>query len=291
MQQVNTAQELVNGVIDLVSLPEVCLRINELIDDDRATADEFGEVISMDTGLTARLLKIVNSPVYGYSQRVDTISRAVSILGLQELRALVIAASAVDAFTSLSTSQLNKVRFWRHSLYTGVIARLLARQCNVLHSERLFVAGMLHDIGKMLLSYRLPEQMSRVHTMSSVTGQDEDDMEKQMLGYTHAEAGAELLRKWNLPAVLCDTVAYHHKPFASPHGQFEACLIHIANLVAAQGEYGINIEETHELDKIDPEAWKLVGLNPGIYKSLVMMATPIFIEAIDIILPHNYQKS
>lgn len=290
MQQSNTAQELINGVIDLVSLPEVCVRINELIDDDRTTADELGEVISLDTGLTARLLKIVNSPIYGYSQRVDTISRAVSILGLQELRALVIAASAVEAFTSVSSDQLNKVHFWRHSLYTGVIARLLARQCNVLHSERLFVAGMLHDIGKMVLCYRLPEKMSQVRAMSSVTGQDEDELEKQVLGYTHADAGAELLRKWNLPKVLCDTVAYHHKPFSAPRGEFEACLIHIANLVAVQGEQGTNIENTTELDKIDPQAWELIGLKPDVYKGMIMMATPMFIEAIDIILPHNQQK-
>ena len=119
---VANAKDLVAGSVRLASLPEVCIRINEMLDEDNVTVAGLGRVIIQDTSLTARLLKMVNSSYYGFESKIETVSRAVTVVGLRELRSLVMAASAVEMFTSVPDETLNKVRFWRHSLYCGVIA-------------------------------------------------------------------------------------------------------------------------------------------------------------------------
>ena len=118
-----------------------------MLEDPNTTANDLGRVIGRDTGLTARLLKIVNSAFYGFQSRIETVSRAVTIIGMRELRGLVLAASAIEAFSKVPNKVLNMANFWRHSVYCGVVAQLLAERSNVLHAERLFVAGLLHDIG------------------------------------------------------------------------------------------------------------------------------------------------
>ena len=116
-----TPEELVKNVGELVSLPDVCIRVNQMVDDPNASAVAFGEVISQDPGLTARLLRIANSAFYGFSQEIDTVSRAVTIIGLGKLRDLVLATSTVDVFDKIPNELLTMENFWRHSLSCALI--------------------------------------------------------------------------------------------------------------------------------------------------------------------------
>ena len=288
MQEKFPINEFLTGSVKLVSLPEICVRINEMLDDDNTTTAELGRVISQDTALTARLLKIVNSSFYGFSKRVETVSRAVSILGMKELRALVIAVSAVDMFSSIPLHALNKVRFWRHSLYCAVMARLLAEHCHVLHSERLFVAGLLHDIGKLVMASRLPEAMSLILSQVKESGREEYEQERIMLGFHHADVGEALLRQWNMPESLVEAVAYHHEPSRAKTGGMEASLIHIANLMGSQAELALTNTSEEFLDKILPESLAITGLNKAIYHKISSQAASQFVEALEIILPRSY---
>ena len=197
-----TPDELISGVVRLVSLPEVCIRVNEMLEDPNVTAKAIGKVMSQDTGLTARLLKIVNSSFYGFTSKIETVSRAVTVIGLRELRGLVLAASAIETFSKIPTEILNMVRFWRHSVYCGVVAQLLAERCNVLHSERLFVAGLLHDIGKLVICNRLPQQAKESIDLSNTKKMLDFEAEKVVLDYDHSEIGGKLLRTWQMPRCL-----------------------------------------------------------------------------------------
>ena len=283
-----TPKEMVSGSIRLVSLPEVCIRVNEMLDDTAVTAVELGEVISQDTSLTARLLKIVNSSYYGFQAKIETVSRAVTVVGLRELRGLIIAASAVETFSNVPDTVLNKVRFWRHSLYCGVIARLLAEQCNVLHSERLFVAGLLHDIGKLIIAQRLPTEMRKI-TLESETAQSPVfEIEQSTLGFNHAEIGGELMKAWNMPETLFESVAYHHNPRNADVGQMEACLVHLANIFTNEAEQGLDMTEETSLQDIDPLAWEMTGLDESVKDHVFREAGPLFTEALETILPRSY---
>ncbi len=283
-----TPKELVTGSIRLVSLPEVCIRVNEMLDEPSVTAAELGHIISQDTSLTARLLKIVNSSYYGFQAKIETVSRAVTVVGLRELRGLVIAASAVETFSNVPDEILNKVRFWRHSLYCGVIARLLAEQCHVLHSERLFVAGLLHDIGKLIIAQRLPTETRMIALEADAGHRSEFEVEQDFLGFNHAEVGGELMKAWSMPETLFESVAYHHNPQQAETGIMETCLVHIANILTDEAEQGLDMKEGGPLQQIDPFAWEITGLNESVKDHVFREAGPLFAEALETILPRSY---
>ncbi len=283
-----TARELVSGSIRLVSLPEVCIRINEMLDDPAVTAVDLGNVISQDTSLTARLLKIVNSSYYGFQAKIETVSRAVTVVGLRELRGLVIAASAVETFSNIPDEVLNKVRFWRHSLYCGVIARLLAEKCHVLHSERLFVAGLLHDIGKLVIAQRLPQETRTIAVQSYEQQRSEYQLEEEMLGFNHAEVGGELMHAWHMPETLFESVAYHHEPRRAEKAIMETCLVHMANIFTDEAEQGLDMQAETPLQTIDPFAWEITGLDESVKEYVFREAGPLFTEALETILPRSY---
>ena len=211
-----------------------------------------------------------------------------TVVGLRELRGLVIAASAVETFSNVPDEILNKVRFWRHSLYCGVIARLLAEQCHVLHSERLFVAGLLHDIGKLIIAQRLPTETRMIALETDAGHRSEFEVEQDFLGFNHAEVGGELMKAWSMPETLFESVAYHHNPQQAETGIMETCLIHIANILTDEAEQGLDMKEDRPLQEVDPFAWEITGLNESVKEHVFREAGPLFTEALETILPRSY---
>lgn len=279
-------KELVTGVVRLVSLPEVCLRVTEMLEDPNTTAADLGRVISRDTSLTARLLKIVNSSYYGFTSRIETVTRAVTIIGLRELRGLVLAASAIEAFSKIPIDLLNMAYFWRHSVYCGVIAQLLAKRCNVLHGERLFVAGLLHDIGKLIICHKLTDQAEQIIQICKETGRCDFEVEKEILGFDHAEVGNELLKEWRMPDSLRDSVAFHHNPELAEDSILDVCMIHIANCLTGLAEQ--EIEQHGGIQVVSDYAWKISGLDESVIDEIFSEAGPMFSDALETILPKNY---
>lgn len=282
-----TPYDLVSGVVRLVSLPEVCIRVNEMLEDPHVNAGDIGKVICQDTGLTARLLKIVNSAFYGFPSRIETVSRAVTVIGLRELRGLVLAASAVEAFSKIPNDVLNMVKFWRHSVYCGVVAQLLAERCHVLHSERLFVAGLLHDIGKLILSHRMPNEMREVISRMKLEDRQDYEIEKEIFGFDHTDVGGELLKVWQMPKTLAEAVQHHHNPQEADEAIMDVCLVHIANSMTIIAEQGLEMEGTSET--ISPYAWQTTNLGPEIMDDIFQDAGNLFSEALESILPRSYR--
>lgn len=281
-----SAQELVSGVVRLVSLPEVCLRVSEMLEDPQTSANDLGRVIGRDTGLTARLLKIVNSAFYGFPSRIETVSRAVAIIGMRELRGLVLAASAIEAFSKVPNDVLNMAHFWRHSVYCGVVGQLLAGECRVLHKERLFVAGLLHDIGKLIICNKLPGKARTIQQLCDDNGMLDFEAEREVLGFDHAEVGGELLQQWRMPDTLTEAVRFHHRPAEAVDSAMDTCIIHIANVMTGIAEEGVEIESN--LQPIDPYAWEITGLNESVFDEILSEAGPRFTEALDAILPRSF---
>lgn len=254
------AEEWIRDAGTLVSPPDVCIRIFELMEDDAASAPAIGDVISRDTSLTARLLRIVNSPFYGFSRRIDTVSRAVAVIGTSELYNLAVAVTAVTSFSRIPNFVVNIDTFWRHGICAGIIARALARRCKILHPERLFVAGVLHDVGSLIVYQRAPE-LARDLLLSS---QGNEALlargEAQTLGFDHAELGAMLLDAWQLPQELTDAIRWHHDPASARHSQLEAAILHIADAIANHCEHGAFYAAPSAQLPIDADAWRALGL-------------------------------
>ena len=275
-------KKLVEDIDRLVSLPDVCVKVNRLVDSSEYSAMRIGQIISQDTDLSARLLRLVNSSFFGLRAPVDTISRAVAMVGTKELRNLVMATSAVRLFTGIPADLVDMGEFWRHSIMTGVIAQGLATRCNVLHSERLFVMGVLHDIGRLVIYMTLPDQ---ARDILLITGGDDwllPDTEQDVLGFTHMEVGEQLLRYWGLPDGLFTVVGAHHRPDKAGDFQFDASLVHIA-IAMSNGELnGLSMDEI--ASTIYPSVWALTGLDQEDLEQLIEEIPNKAAEIMDIIL-------
>lgn len=255
-----SAQALVEDVSTLVSLPEVVLQVNAMVNDEHAGAAEIGRVISQDPGLAGRLLKIANSPFYGGMRQIDSIQRAVTVLGTKQIRDIAISSTAAKAFEGIPNDIISVADFWHHSLYCALLARALAEHSKRANAETLFTAGLLHDIGHLIMLNRIPQQ-ELAAIMLTVQGEASRDLieaERESLGFDHTEVGAALARQWHLPDVIVECIAYHHDPLrAHDHGAAVAH-IHIANAIASLPYSDIPLAE--DLRRIDPAAWEVAGL-------------------------------
>lgn len=277
------ASELVKGIAKLASLPEVCVRVNELVDDPRSSAADIGRVISRDPALTAQLLRMANSAFYSFPSKVDNLSRAITVVGARELRYLVLALSAVRTFANIPVDVINMASFWRHSVYCGVLARLVAGHCHVLHSERLFVAGLLHDVGMLVLMNRAPAQEKKAICDSGDSGRALHELECELFGFDHADVGHALLSQWNIPPALCEAVACHHRIERAEDARLDAAIVHIANVVANRAE--LPAEHSGPMPQVNPLAWQITGLEPGVMGEVAHEAGPLFAESWAMIQP------
>lgn len=260
-ESIVSLEELMKDVSGLVSPPEICFKVFELIDSKHGTAEALGEVISQDPNLTAKLLRIVNSAYYNFPSKIDTVSRAIAIIGSAELYSLVVAVKAVRCFSKIPADLVNIDSFWQHSLYTALIAKDIARQCKILHPERLFIAGLLHDIGSLIIFNAMPEDSRDI--LSQVGGDQVAlaKKETEIYGYSHADAGSELMKVWNLPPALQEATKLHYNPSLAKEAQFETCVLHLADSLANQTGMGTFAEEAPEEVVIDDCVWEILSLN------------------------------
>lgn len=245
----------------LVSPPDICIKLFELMETDKASAQALGSVISRDPSLTARLLRIVNSSFYGFSRRIDTVSRAVAVIGTSELYNLVVAVSAITSFSRIPNFIINIDTFWRHGIYCGIMARELARRLKVLHPERMFVAGMLHDIGSLIVYQRAPDTIKNLLLASRGSEAVLSRLEAKTFGFNHAELGGMLLDRWQLPPQLAKAVRYHHNPAEAEQAELEASIIHVSDSLANHCEQGAFYASPGADFMVEERAMKLTGLD------------------------------
>jgi len=284
---VRKPEDLVKGVVKLISLPEIYIRVSQVLEDQEHNAGQLGEIISHDPALTARILRIVNSAYYSLAAKVELVSRAVSIIGEDDLRNLVLATSAVDTFKRIPNQLVDIDLFWRHSVHTGIISRLLSKHCNILHGERLFVAGMLHDIGKLILYFKEPELSQQVLLDAANSSGLLYHSEKKIIGFTHGDVGGALIDAWKLSDTLKEVAAYHHTPLKAKSFRMETSIVHIANcIVNALGPD--TVADSHILDDspgFEPRTLEITGLDLSILPDILEQAWLQAADVLDIICP------
>ncbi len=274
--------DLIRGVLDVGTIQTMYQRLVQVIDHPLSSASDVGKVIGEDPGLTARLLRLVNSPIYGFPSRIDTVSQAISIVGMTQLRDLAIGTSFIRLFTNVPSHLVDMDSFWRHSIACGLAARLLAagrREANV---ERFMVAGLLHDIGRPIVFMRVPLEAASALLEAGRTGQPLFEVERKLLGFHHGAVGAALLDRWRLPGMLVDCAAWHHAPHLAPRFPAEAAVVHFADVIANALQLGSSRE--HRVPTFDPPAWEAIDLSPTILPSLFKQLEFQFVHAVNAIL-------
>jgi len=251
---------LVGDMGALVSLPEVVVRINELVDDPTSSAEDIGRAVQQDPALTTRLLTLANSAMFGLSRKVDTIGRAIALLGTRQVRDLTLGLSAARTFAGIPNELVSMESFWHHSTLCAVSARALANQCSRGRPDSSFVAGLLHDVGQLVLFNKLPHESSAALLMS-IDEPNEPELylcERELIGFDHAAVGGALARRWHLPAALAESIEFHHEPARAQRHPLDVAIVHIANSLAALIE--IDSLEYEDAAPIAPVAWEVTGL-------------------------------
>jgi putative nucleotidyltransferase with HDIG domain len=249
--------EVLRAEVGLTSFPDVYFRVSEALQSPKSSVTHIADLISKDTALSATLLKLANSAIYGVPARVDSISRATALIGGRALSVLALGVSAVQFFKDIPVEWVNMETFWKHSVSVAVIAQVLASKKNPRVIEQVFVAGMLHDIGRLVLFRHAPFTMVRLIAAAAERKIPLTDIEKEVLGFDHGELGGKLLERWNFPLSLSDMIVQHHRP-AEEITTFPSALLSAADVLAAVTGEG-NSGSLH-VAPIPDCVWKVVDL-------------------------------
>lgn len=262
---------LVQKITDLPTLPSMMATITRLMQDPRTSAEELGRAISADPSLVSKVLKLVNSAFYGFPGRIGTITQAIVILGFSTIRNVVLTTSVLKAFGKGGTAGVDVGRFWEHSLLTGAIARALAMEREANFIEETFIAGLLHDMGRIVLSQKLPAEFEKVLKAKRDSGLPQLEAEQAVLRLTHGDIGGWLARKWNLPLPYVEVMRLHHFPLLALEQENIlqrdtvnlVFIVHAADALSkgirdgalqAESLSGIHPQVRSEL-KLDPAGW------------------------------------
>jgi HD-like signal output (HDOD) protein len=259
-------EALLKGMVELSSLPFIYIKINDAVNNPRSSTKEISEIISGDPGLTSRLLRLVNSAFYGFPSKIETVSRALLMVGTQQMRDLALATSVMSLFKGIPGHLVSMESLWRHSVACGLAARVLAtvRQ-NEVNAELLFTAGMIHDIGRLVIYKKIPETAQEMILRCRDSKEPLYLVEKEVLGFDHSDLGRMLAQSWNLPPSLKEVLAYHHFPLEARLYPIETCVIHIADYIAHAIQLGDSGEQY--IPPLEEGVWELADIPASVLSS------------------------
>lgn len=251
--------DLVAAANAVASPPLVYDRLVQVINHPRSGSVDIAKVIGEDQGLTGRLLRVVNSAFFAFPRPVGSVAQAVTVVGTGQIRDLALATSVMSMFEGIPSELVDLETFWYHSLACGVASRTIAARRGENNVERFFVAGILHDIGHLILYMEAAEEATRALVMARDEARPLAQCEREVLGFDHAEVGRALLEQWNFPAAFREAVGYHHRPAQARRYPVEAAAVHVAEVMCHALEWGRSGER--RVPPFDAGAWDTLGLD------------------------------
>lgn len=274
--------DLVAGIIELSSPPEIYTRVTQILDDPSSTSVDVARVIEKDPALTARLLKIINSAYYRAPSEIETVSRAITMIGARELRSMVFATSVLEMFHGIPNDLVSMHSFWEDSLRCAVISQVLASQHHDENEvEPIFVAGLLHEIGHLVIYHKLPE-LSREALLRHIhSGIDLHIAERETIGFDYTTVGAALMRLWKLPPLLEQVVEFHMAPEKATDFPLETAIVHLAKKISILKTFEES-EIVYQMP-VNSSPWKSAGIRGDTLVETLRLASEQYDKARSII--------
>lgn len=277
-----SVESIVEEAGELASLPDVYQRLEECINSPESTIEEISQIISADPALAVRILKLSNSALYSYPKKIESIYTALSVIGTQQLRELVLATVVLDMFECVSCDSLSMSDFWQHSIACGIAARVLATYRREANVERFYLMGLFHDIGRLLLFIKRPkhslvllEQLQSQHALLT-------DLEYATLGVEHAAISAGLLSKWKLSALQQEAVRFHHRPLDAPVEPTAASIVHVADWLANAMALGTSGGDAAPV--LIEAAWQKLAIPESALETIVEYIDAQYADAVKLFL-------
>jgi putative nucleotidyltransferase with HDIG domain len=271
VQQVRSQLEQTDS---LPTVPAVVRKLMTTIDSPTLSLTDLGNLISKDQALTARLLKMVNSPIYGFPGRISSVSQALILLGLNVVKGMLLGISVVEIM------EKTMMGLWEHSLATAVAAKAIAVKKGLDEAEEVMVSALLHDIGKVALKSKFPEEYARALDISEREGKLIKDAEEDVFGINHADAGGWIAQKWSFPLGLIEPIRYHHRPTISKHAPLQTAIVHVAD-VLVRGR-GVGFAGDRFVPELHPRSWDLLSLTEKEIRDVLLAVEDTADEAADL---------
>jgi putative nucleotidyltransferase with HDIG domain len=255
---IDRAQALISEISELPTIPEVATRVLHMLNDPDVEPEELAELILADQVMAARVVKIVNSPIYRPRQEISSVKRALIYLGLRQIREIILTCYIMHAFDGKDGVYDIKT-FWKHSFGVGIVSRIIAQRIRYPDSEKAYIVGLIHDIGEVFLSYYFREEFGRV-----VKALDERpnvrmrDLEKELIGTSHCEIGHWLAHKWNFPPEYRDVIVFHHDPAEATIDRTLAAIVNLADLFCSVRQMGYGGNEWVSFNLANEKAWEIL---------------------------------
>jgi putative nucleotidyltransferase with HDIG domain len=247
-------------VTDVPTLPASVLQVMQMIEDPLCSAADLSRVIVLDPSMAAKVLKLANSPFYGFRQKIGNIPQAVTLLGFATLKNALLSAAVFDMFR-ISGTGLDMQGLWKHSVGTATAAKLVSKRVRFPNSEKAFTAGLLHDIGKVIIARYLPSSLHSVMQMVRDEHLAMFDAEQKTIGLAHPSFGGWVMAKWGLPTALVEAVEFHHHPTRSKFAFDLAGIVYLANIMAHRCNLGSGGDVL--MREVDPLVLEYFSLNEG----------------------------
>lgn len=265
------SQEKLKKVVDRIqsipTLPDMLSKINRMMLNPRTSAKEVAQLISSDPSITSKVLRVVNSSFYGFPRRITTISHAIVILGFNAIKSIVLSSTIFDVFKKDGKSGFDRMEFWKHSIGCGAAARVLGQKAGSASLEEIFIAGLLHDVGRIVLDQFDAEQFAEVVKLVRARDCRMMDAEEEVFGVSHADVGAWLFEKWSLSPGLVETTRCHHNPALAHDHAKSAAIVHFADILVRAVRFGSGGDL--KIPALSDAAWKLLGLDPAQFDDIL----------------------
>lgn len=254
-------RRLLSQIESVPTLPTVVSELFEQLRSPRTSADDINRIIVMDQSLTSKVLRVANSAFYGFPRKISSVTHAVVILGFETVRNLALTISVFSAFGSTEKSGFDRLAFWRHSLACAVIARSIAVRLKFKDLEDIFIMGLLHDLGKVILDQYFPDEFSQIVQRAKENNTLIIDAEKDVLGISHPLVGAVVAEGWSLPSAITQVMRYHHTPGSSQTALEASSMVHIGDVLARTKKIGSGGDDL--VPPLRTEALKALKLTPS----------------------------
>ena len=251
------AQNLVRGVHELPTIPEIATKVLDMFDKPNVELEELAETILVDQVMASRVIKIVNSPFFKPMHEIKSLKRALIYLGFRQIRHIALTCSIIEAFEG-KTGVFDVKTFWEHSFGVGVVAKIIAQRIRYPETEKAYIVGIIHDIGEVFLSYHMKDSFQQVVDELKGTSQSFIEAEEKLLGTTHCEVGYCLAKNWNFPVEYCDVIAHHHAPANASKDPTLAAIVNLADLFCSVRHLDYGGREWVSFNLAEEPAWKIL---------------------------------
>jgi putative nucleotidyltransferase with HDIG domain len=238
LEQAKRVRRITDSIISLPTLPTIIAKMLELVDNPKTSAGSLSGIIMQDQVLTAKILKMANSSFYAFPRQIATVKLALVVLGFETVKEMALSLSVLNSFKGENNKYFDTSLFWQHSIAVGAATRMLARECCYRLAGEAFVAGLLHDIGKIVLNQYLPKEFAEIQARIWERNESSEAAELAVIGVTHAEVGAWLAERWNLPEILVEGIRHHAHPEECPRNAELALLVYLGDYLAARCNLG-----------------------------------------------------